>query len=214
MIRKIHYVWLGGKPLPASVKSCINNWAKINPNWDIIQWNENNFPIGKYRWVNEAINNKAYAFASDFIRLWVLYHYGGAYCDTDVSFVRPIEKSLQNDFVCGIENLLVGTDEIKYMTAEGYDERTGKVMQCFGMQTGFLYSEPKHPFVQYCMSEIYKKGQRNFIKDNGMPDKLIIDAALIWALKDFGFIFKDETQTLCPNITIYNSEVFATPPYL
>lgn len=77
MIKKLHYVWLGGKPLPQNVKSCIATWKKHMPDWEIIQWNENNFEIKKFRWVKEAINIKRYAFAADFIRLYVLNSIGG-----------------------------------------------------------------------------------------------------------------------------------------
>lgn len=76
MIKKIHYVWLGGKPLPASVKSCIRSWKKYMPDWEIIQWNESNFDINRYRWVKEALEMKQYAFAADFIRLCVLDKWG------------------------------------------------------------------------------------------------------------------------------------------
>lgn len=213
MIKIIHYIWLGGNSLPASVKSCIKTWKKYNPDWDIVEWNETNFPINDFSWVKEAINAKKYAFASDFIRLWVLNKFGGVYCDTDVEFLRPLDNKLfqQGKFICGVENLLVGTDDIKYMTYEGFDKRTGKEMQCFGMQTGFLYSEPGHPFLKYCMEKIYQNGQRRFVKPDGAYDKLIIGAALIWAIKDFGFIFKDETQKLEKDIIIFKSNIFATP---
>lgn len=40
MIKKLHYVWFGGKPLPANVKSCINSWKKNCPDWEIVQWDE------------------------------------------------------------------------------------------------------------------------------------------------------------------------------
>lgn len=77
MIKKLHYVWLGGKPLPAAVQDSIKSWRKYCPNWEIIQWNENNFPIDHFRWTREAVARRKYAFAADFIRLWVLKTYGG-----------------------------------------------------------------------------------------------------------------------------------------
>ena len=76
MNKIIHYVWLGGQEKPSSVISCINTWRRLCPDWKIIEWNENNFPINDFRWVKEAILVKKYAFAADFIRLWALYQYG------------------------------------------------------------------------------------------------------------------------------------------
>ena len=72
MIKKLHYVWLGGKPLPAAVRDAIDTWKKYCPDWEILQWNETNFPLNDYRWVKEAVEQRKYAFAADFIRLWAL----------------------------------------------------------------------------------------------------------------------------------------------
>ena len=211
MIKKIYYVWLGGKPLPPSVKSCMKSWRQHCPDWEIIEWNEHNFPVGKYKYVKEAIEKKKYAFASDFIRLWALWHMGGVYCDTDVTILRKIEGSIDNDFVCGIENFLITSDQMKYMTIDGLDKRTGKIISGFGMQTGFMYSEPHNIFVKYCMNTVYGDGQRPFINDDGTLNTIIIDGAMILAIKEFGFKFQDTTQRLHSGITIYNSSVYAFP---
>ena len=103
MIKILHYVWFGGKPLPAAVKSCIKSWKKYCPDWEIRQWDETNFDIEHYTWVKEALDAKKYAFAADFVRLFVLNKYGGAYVDTDVQFVRSIDSSIIGGFVCGIQ---------------------------------------------------------------------------------------------------------------
>lgn len=136
---------------------------------------------------------------------------GGVYCDTDVTILRRIEKSIDNDFVCGIENFLISSNQMKYMTIEGLDIRTGKVISGFGMQTGFMYSEPHNMFVKYCMDIVYDDGQRPFINDDGTLNTIIIDGALILAVKEFGFKFQDVTQHLPSGITIYDSSVYAYP---
>lgn len=68
---------VGGKPLPANVKSCIASWKRCMPDWEIIQWDESNFDINKFRWVREAVSMKRYAFEADFIRLYLLKNNGG-----------------------------------------------------------------------------------------------------------------------------------------
>ena len=47
------------------------------PEWDIIEWNEENFDVHKYPFIQEAIEKKKYAFAADVIRLLVLRDVGG-----------------------------------------------------------------------------------------------------------------------------------------
>ena len=79
MIPKIiHYCWFGRNPLPESAIKCINSWKKFFPDYEIKEWNENNFPVGEYRYVKEAYESKKWAFVSDFVRLYAVYNFGGA----------------------------------------------------------------------------------------------------------------------------------------
>lgn len=46
----------------------------------------------------EAFNNRKWAFASDYIRLYALYHDGGIYLDTDVEVMNTFENFMLLDF--------------------------------------------------------------------------------------------------------------------
>jgi len=93
--KKIHYCWFGGKPLPKLAKKCISSWKKFLPDYEIIEWNEQNFNINCCDYVKEAYQTKKYAFVSDYVRLYVLVKYGGVYMDTDVEVMKPINEFLQ-----------------------------------------------------------------------------------------------------------------------
>ena len=43
--KKIHYCWFGRNPLPESAKKCIESWKKYCPEYEIIEWNEDNFDL-------------------------------------------------------------------------------------------------------------------------------------------------------------------------
>ena len=43
--KKIHYCWFGGGEKPKSVKKCIASWKKYCPDYEIIEWNENNYDV-------------------------------------------------------------------------------------------------------------------------------------------------------------------------
>lgn len=211
MIKKIHYVWLGGKPLPASVKSCIKSWKKYMPDWEIIQWNESNFDVDRYRWVKEALEMKQYAFAADFIRLCVLEKWGGIYADTDVEVVKPIDAIIDNSFVGAFDNHRHKTGEIQNVSEDGIDKRNGQKISWFCLQSGFFYSEPAHPFVKRMLEKYYDNGKRAFLNSDGTNNAFVIDQLMMWLLNsEFGAKFRDETQLLCDDMMIYNGRVFAT----
>lgn len=77
--RIIHYCWFGGNEKPEIVKKCMASWKEKCPDFEIKEWNENNFDINMFPYTKEAYENKKWAFVSDVARLWIIYNYGGIY---------------------------------------------------------------------------------------------------------------------------------------
>lgn len=102
--RIIHYCWFGGKPLPESAKKCIDSWKKYFPDYEIKQWNENNFDVNFNQYTAEAYKRGKYAFLSDVARLFVVEKYGGIYFDVDVEVVAKYDDILEKGAFFGLEN--------------------------------------------------------------------------------------------------------------
>lgn len=106
MIPKIiHYCWFGyGEKSPLHIK-CIESWKKHCPGYEIIEWNEDNIDFSVFpSYVKEAYDEKKWGFVPDYIRLWLVYTYGGIYLDTDVEIIRNIDDLLLNEGFAGFEN--------------------------------------------------------------------------------------------------------------
>ncbi len=86
--KKIHYCWFGRNELPALAKKCIASWKKYCPDYEIIEWNEDNFDLDYNGYTRYCYDNKKWAFLSDFVRLVVVAEQGGIYFDTDVELGR------------------------------------------------------------------------------------------------------------------------------
>ena len=99
----IHYCWFGRRPLPALAVKCIQSWRKYFPDYEIKEWNEDNFNVNSIAYTREAYKSMKYAFVSDYARFWILYHYGGLYFDTDVEVIRPMDDILENGPYMGCE---------------------------------------------------------------------------------------------------------------
>ena len=102
--KKIHYCWFGRGEKPALANKCIASWKKYCPDFEIIEWNEDNFDINYNAYTRYCYENKKWAFLSDYVRLVVIYEHGGIYFDTDVEVIKPIDKLLQLDAFMGFEN--------------------------------------------------------------------------------------------------------------
>lgn len=100
----IHYCWFGGNTLSQLSLKCIESWKKYCFDYEIKEWNENNFDINYNLFVREAYEAQKWAFVSDVARLYILYKHGGIYMDVDVEVIKPINNLLNHKSFTGFES--------------------------------------------------------------------------------------------------------------
>lgn len=104
MIPKIiHYCWFGGNPKNKRIEKCMETWKLKCPDYEFMEWNEDNFNVDDFLYVREAYNLKKWAYVSDVVRLYALDKYGGIYLDTDVEIVKDFSDLLLLDGFLGFE---------------------------------------------------------------------------------------------------------------
>ena len=149
MIPKIiHYCWLSDDPVPIELENYMETWKKKLHGYQFIKWNFERFNKEKSVWVKEAFDNKKYAFAADYIRLYALYTYGGIYLDMDMEVLKSFDDLLDRQYFMAYEN--PGSSDIE--------------AACMGF-------EPYNSYLAKCLE--YYQG-RHFVKDNGEFDTLTL----------------------------------------
>lgn len=103
--KKIHYCWFGRNPKPELMQRCIASWKKYCPDYEIVEWNEDNFDITQNDYAREAYEAKKWAFVTDYARLWIVYNHGGIYLDTDVELIKPLDDLLNLPAFFGFEDM-------------------------------------------------------------------------------------------------------------
>ena len=180
MIPKIiHYIWLGGAPLPPLAERCIASWREHMPSWQIMRWDESNFDIAVAPlYVRQAYEARKYAFVSDYVRLWALEQYGGVYFDTDVQVLRPFEPLLGDTAFIGLEESLAhlpGTcvmgcephcnwvkemlalyDNIHFILPDGSLDQTTNVQRMGEMIRDIVHLGAKACFIDYGVDAAYR----------------------------------------------------------
>lgn len=101
--KTIHYCWFGRGKKPYLIRKCIESWRRIMPDYEIKEWNEDNFDVNINPFVQQAYIEKKWAFVADVCRFYACYTEGGIYLDTDVEVFKSFDYFLDNSFFSGIE---------------------------------------------------------------------------------------------------------------
>lgn len=102
--KKIHYCWFGRSEKTKMAQKCIASWRKYCPDYEIIEWNEDNFDLNYNSYTRYCYKNQKWAFLSDFVRLVVVAEHGGLYFDTDVELLKNPDDLLRYEAFFGFEN--------------------------------------------------------------------------------------------------------------
>lgn len=182
MIPKIiHYCWFGNNKKSKLINTCINSWKKFFPDYEIREWNENNVDINENEYVKDAYKKKQWAYVSDYVRMKVLYQYGGIYFDVDVEVIKKFPQEILNlESFTGIES-------------------------CSGLiNPGLIYACSAQNIIVGELLESYRKDYFLLVKPEEM---FTINKRITNILERYGFVHEDMKQTV-NGLTIFPSEVF------
>ncbi|WP_094603515.1 hypothetical protein SPSIL_010470 [Sporomusa silvacetica DSM 10669] len=177
--KKIHYCWFGYGQKPKLAAKCMESWRKYCPDYELIEWNENNFTINCNRYVKQAYEKKKYAFITDYVRLHALYYHGGIYMDTDVEVVKPLNVFLQHNAFSGFESPA-------------------------HVPTGIMACEKKFPLFKELLDYYESK---EFINASGEMDMTTNVHIITNTLEKYGLI-KDGSLQVVHNFVLYPRDYF------
>ena len=178
----IHYIWLGTRPLDKLSLKCMATWKRILPDYRIIKWSDEECKdiIQNNTYAKEAYASKKYAFVSDYLRVYILYHYGGVYMDTDVEVLKSIDRFLNDDvFTC-------------------FENKTH-------IPTALMAGSKGNEWMKMLLDDY---NDRHFIKEDGSFDlrtnvEVITELSIKWGLVPNG-----EEQVLDSGVHIYSKDYF------
>lgn len=178
----IHYIWLGTRPLDKVSIKCMKTWEKYLPDYEVKKWGDEECRdiIAANKYASQAYEAKKYAFVSDYIRVYVLYHYGGVYMDTDVQIFKPIDRFLsENAFSCF--------------------EEGGQI------PTALMASEKGNDWMKLLLEDY---DHRVFIDDKGVMDTSTNVETITRLSKSMGFVPNGKEQIFGPGVHIYTKDYF------
>lgn len=184
MIPKIiHYCWVGDAPKSPSVLYCIESWRKYCPDYEIREWNEENYDFFKNKYMRQAYEAKKWGFVPDYARLDIVYQFGGIYLDTDVEIIKSFDELLEKKAFMGFEN--TGDGEFFVNCGHGFG------------------AEPHHEIIR-AARDLYESLQ--FINEDQTYNLLPSPYYTTQTLRKYGLIQEDKDQSI-PDMIVYASDV-------
>ena len=160
----IHYCWLSNDPVPEDLQKYMKSWKEKLSDYDFMKWDFTKFDKSSSAWVSEAFDNKKYAFAADYIRLFAVYNYGGIYMDMDIEVLKSFDQLLYYPYMFAYERPNQPWIEAGCFGAEKGNEFIGK---CLDRYEGRHFIKPDGSFDQLplpqVMSKVMEESSFNYI---------------------------------------------------
>lgn len=158
----VHIIWLGKNEFPELTIKCMKSWKKYLTNQTICIWTEDSLDLS-HDFVKIAYENKSWAFASDYLRLWVIHKYGGVYIDTDVELIKPIDNTPTN--FMGLEK---GFNNLALGLMFGAEKGNCVIYDMMSMYDHFFFSlGRKDDFIMPILTTNYFKS-RGYVRKDGI----------------------------------------------
>lgn len=183
----IHLCWFSDEPYPVEIKVCLESWRRVLPDYEVKIWRMADARAIGLAYVDEALDARRWAFASDVVRFYAVYTYGGVYMDSDVFIYRRFD-----DFI---------PDEGFVTFHEKIEDR----QLYFGLQAAFFIGSKGNEFCRL-MLDYYKN--RHYINPDGSQDNTISPYTMKSIADDFGYRCEDVEQNL-GILTVYPTRFLA-----
>lgn len=178
----IHLCWFGGGEYPVEVKMCLESWEKILPDYKIRLWsNEDARAIG-IPYINEALDQRKWAFAADVVRFYAVYKEGGVYMDSDILLYSHFDDLL--------------ADGGEFIT---FHEKCDPDHEDFGLQAAMFMGRKGNRFCKE-MLEYYR--DQHFMNPDGTMNLMISPMRMREVAMRHGYVSDDKEQHL-DILTVY-----------
>ncbi len=178
----IHYIWLGTRELDKTSLKCMETWSKYLPDYEVKRWGDVECAdiIKGNKYASQALAAKKYAFVSDYLRVYILYHYGGVYMDTDVQIFKNIDCFLNNEAFSCFENATQ-------------------------IPTALMASVKGNAWMKTLLDDY---DDREFVDKNGNMDVTTNVTLITNKSLEMGFIPNAQEQVFGPGVHIYTKDYF------
>lgn len=178
----LHFVWVGGKPVPAQYGKNMECWKQHHPGWKTYLWKD--VPDdAEWRWIASCEHRPVQI--ADILRVEMVHRYGGVYADLDSWAVQSIEQTI------------VGLDSFT-------------VRNQFGDMDNPIFGATKgHPWLQRVLTNVwshYRPGDRIGLMGANLFIRTGPESYPNFRLFDFGILNADPAAPVHANAVVFHAQ--------
>lgn len=180
--RILHFVWVGGRPLPQKYIKNMDRWKEHHPGWHVHLWTDVPPDVG-WTWI-VACEPRPIQIA-DILRVEMVHRHGGVYADLDSWAVQSIERMID-----GLDSFAVRN-------------RSGDMDNCiFGATSG-------HQWLQRVLTKVtrcYRPGSRAGVAGANLLIDARPESTPKFRLFDFGILNASPNGAGQANAAVYHAQ--------
>lgn len=193
----IHCVWLSGDEKPQMIKDCLATWKSVMPDYEIREWRMDDVKDIDSSFLQKTLAARKWAYATDFLRVYLLYKYGGIYMDLDVIVYRRFDVFLCHGAFSSVE----------FDPSYFYKTMNSRNVRGLGVEAAVLGAVPNHPWIGDIL-DFYK--DREFINDHNYCMSIIMPKVIAKISEKYGFVYAPLFQVLDNDVYLYPPDVFSS----
>ena len=174
--KTLHLCWFGGGEYPVEVKACLDSWRRLLPDFKIRVWNYDDALALGIPYVNEALEQRKWAFAADVVRFYAVWKEGGVYMDSDIFLFSRFDDILALD--------------VDFIT---FHEKCDPDHKDFGLQATMFMGVPGNKFCRE-MLDYYRT--QHFLNPDGTQNLLISPERMKEVARRHGYVSEDRELRL------------------
>lgn len=183
----IHLTWFSNDPYPVEIKRCLDTWKRVLPDYEIRLWDMAAARAIGIPFIDEALDARRWAFASDVVRFYAVWKEGGVYMDSDIYLFRRFDEFIPEEGFATFHEKIYPEHENFYPQAAFFMGSAGN---------------------EFCKEMVDYYRSRHYLREDGTTDETISPATMCEVAKKRGYVSEDRQLDL-PGITVYPTHFLA-----
>lgn len=177
--KTIHLCWFSDDPYPVEIKMCLESWEKLIPDYKVRLWTADDARAIGMPFINEALEERRWAFAADAVRVYAIYTEGGVYADSDILLYKRFDDFLPKE-----------EETDAFVT---FHEQVSPHDEDFGLNAAFFIGTKGNTF---CRELLAYYTSHHYLQADGTRDDLISPHVMRLIAKGWGWVMEDRLQDL------------------